>query len=570
MADKLAMIRLKFLSVFCFLLGVTANTASSSTSDCNGNIEKRIQSLEQTLREHNYRYYVQADTDISDAEFDVLEQELKRLQNCLQQTYDNILQPPVSGHRQQHAVYMGSLRKLQSESEAAAFVKRIQSIGDRLLVQPKVDGVALELVYIDGYLTAATTRGDGEAGEDVLARIKSAPAIPARIPFKSRAIIHGELFWHPGHQAKGKPEGYASARHYTAALLKKESVSASVLAQLDFFPWYWANSIHDSLLEDNETFSEWGFDQPKRHTHIADSMVAVNSLRDQYQQSSGHPFLMDGIVLKASSHASADRLKGSARIPGWAAAWKFPAAERVTTVRAVSWRIGRSGRAAFVLELEPVRFDGIEVSRVAVGGINALKQRDLAAGDYVSISLKGRANPVLLNVLWRPPERKRFTIGTELNQYDTYSCMTLSPGCEQQFIARLLWITRQLKLPGLGEKQLQLLVQQGQIRQLHELMELDVETLVQLPAITKAKAAALVSQIRAGSELPFYRRLLMTGIPGVGWVKAKQLAQRWKGWKQLQQASIADLEQAGLNARVARGVKQWLTLSEIRQLIDHL
>ncbi|MGY0218075.1 DNA ligase LigA-related protein [Endozoicomonadaceae bacterium StTr2] len=563
------MIRLKFLPFFCCLLAPVNAVANGSASHCEDRIEQRIHSLEQTLREHNYRYYVQADTVISDAEYDALEQELKRLQDCLHQTYDNILQPPVSGHRQQHAVYMGSLRKLQSESEAAAFVKRVRNIGDTLLVQPKIDGVALELVYVDGYLVAATTRGDGETGEDVLARIKSVPAIPARIPFKTRAIIHGELFWHTGNQ-NSTPEGYASARHYTAALLQKDSVAEKALAQLNFFPWYWANSIHQSLLEDNETFSTWGFSLPKQHTHIANNMAEVNSLRQTYQQGSEHPFLMDGIVLKAASHASINRLKGSLQIPGWAAAWKFPAAEKVTTVRAVSWRIGRSGKAAFVLELEPVRFDGIEVSRVSVGGIKALQQRDLAAGDLVSISLKGQANPVLLNVLWRPPERKRFAAVDKLNKYDAFSCMTLSTDCEQQFTARLLWITRQMKLSGLGEKQLQLLVQQGEIRQLHHIMLLDTEVLESLPAITKARASVLAGQIKASSELSFDRRLLIAGIPGIGWMKAKQLAQKVKSWEQLQQASIDDLKLAGLNAGVARGVKHWLILPEVMQLLKHL
>ena len=552
-----------------FLNGVVLAAA------CPDKLQLQINSLAETIRQHEYLYHVKARPVISDAEFDALQRQLEHLRRCLGQTTDNILAPPQSTHLQPHAAYMGSLRKAGTSKDIASFIEKMRQLDDQVLIQPKVDGIALELVYLDGHLKAASTRGNGDAGENVLQRIQNIPAVPAHIEGQSgKLILHGELFLRRDKvalSASEEPDSYASARHHAAALLMKSRVTQKQLALLDFFPWYWVNSVNPTLLDDYRQLKHWGFHWPLEYSQIITNSEQAASRRMLYHNDADLPFLLDGVVLKANKRVTAKQLPGTRERPGWVLAWKFPPQEKVTQVKNISYRIGRSGRAAFVLQLEPVLFDGIEVRRVAVGGVKALRDRDVAPGDHISIGFKGGANPVFLKVLWRPPQRKPYAV-PDFDRYSAFSCMTLlSEDCDQQFLARLFWIVQQLKLSSLGEATLASLVKAGYLKALHDLFEVNWEAVASVnPAISVALTAQWSNQLKSAKHQSFEKRMLVAGIPGIGIRRAEKLATHFADWDELKRASVKALVKAGLNQRAAAEVRDWLSLPAAMRLIPYL
>ncbi len=550
------------------ILSVFLNSAALAAS-CPEQLQQQINSLSETVRKHEYLYHVKGQPEISDAEFDALQERLRHLQNCLGQNTDDVLTLPSGIHSQAHAAYMGSLRKAETQQEIEAFIKKIRQADDQVLLQPKIDGIALELVYLDGHLQAASTRGNGESGENVLARILSIPAIPSQIENQTgRLVLHGEFFLRLD-KAVSASSDYASARHHAAALLMKTQVSKTQLALLDFFPWHWVNSPNSTRMADYQQLEKMGFHWPLKYSQlIADTEQAVIG-RHGYYNNKELPFLLDGIVLKANKHSTVQQLPGTSERPGWAIAWKFPPQEQVTEVKNITYRIGRSGRAAFVLEVKPVLFGGAEVSRVAVGGVKALTERNVAPGDHISVAFKGSANPVFLKVLWRTPQRKPYVV-PELDQYDAFSCMTLSAGCKQQFLARLLWIVQQLKISSLGEATLERLMDAGHLKKLYDLFETDWIKLSKNTGINTDDVRRWSAQLASARHQPFAKRILVAGIPGIGVVKAQKLADEFAGWDDLGKATSDDLVKAGLNHQTATDLQKWFSSAEIIRLLRYL
>src|SRR6185312_3961122 len=247
-----------------------------------------------------------------------------------------------------------------------------------LWAQPKVDGVAVTLLYLDGQLRQATSRGDGVHGSDWTAKAMRIEAIPRHLPHAPpRVVLQGELYWRLSGHVQAR-DGGANAR--------------STLADVQAWRERW------------------------------------------YRQEL--PFAADGTVVRQGRRPPASTWQ--ARPPTWAVAWKYPAAQALAEVRAVTFTVGRSGRITPVLELDPVQLGDHRVRRVSVGSLQRWRKMDIRPGDHVEVALAGLTIPRLQAVAWRARERVALAV-PDPRAHDAWSCWQDTPGCEQQFLARLLW-----------------------------------------------------------------------------------------------------------------------------------
>ena len=360
--------------------------------------------LASEVAQHDERYFHRNAPGISDNEYDALANRLKHWETCFGSVQIN--KPSVGSLRAKipHRAVMGSLKKASTIAEVNNFLQAIQ--GSEVLVQPKIDGVAVELVYGHGRLVQATTRGDGQNGVDITHHIKQVPLIPAMLPNpEQEVVLHGELFARLDRTEPELLQNYASARHLVAGQLNRSSPDRKALSAFDFFPWLWVNSPFADDRQSIKELARMGFPLPEKHTHLVHSLSQVEQLSADYFASQNVPFLMDGIVIKADSNLLRTRLGSSGNVPGWAMAWKFAGQSALAEVAKITFTTGRSGKITPVVHINPVQLGNRTITRISLGSVAKLKQVDLAIGDLITVSLKGRATPVFGQVLLRAHTR---------------------------------------------------------------------------------------------------------------------------------------------------------------------
>ncbi len=507
-----------------------------------------IKSLSQEIRNHDRLYYLHHAPDISDTEYDELKAELGMLTRC----FPSFNVPPASReeqNNQKHQAFMGSLKKAENKDDIIAFLQKHKAAA--ILLQPKIDGIAVELVYNKGKLVAASTRGDGEQGRDILRYLRYTPLIPLQLNTQHKVILHGELFVRLDEVSSTLLAQFSSARHMVAGLVSRVDIDPTSLRAIDFFPWRWVNSMEESETASQPQLKQWGFDLPFQFTHLAMSISEIQKLRNHYANHEKLPFLLDGVVLKVDSLNYRRQSGWAYDNPNWAMAWKFPSITRITEVTDINFTIGRTGRITPVLRLTPVKISGKTISRVSLGSVNKLQEKGVAIGDKISVALKGAAIPVLDKVVFQSPIRQ-FPVWPEADRYNADTCLSVQPDCEQQFLARARWLIGSdgLNWPENAQNTVLEGIQTGKIKQL-------ADVLYQAPKTVDTPSMA--AQIRALS------------IPGIGLIKSRELAKHFTNWQELQNASEQDLiESAGLTESTIKTMQHYLQKVEIREVILRL
>ena len=397
------------MKIITVLLWITLLVCAAARSeDCphwsHDEAFANIKRLVREVAQHDERYFHHNAPSISDSEYDALTERLAQWQSCF--GFAQINTPNASSHRakSRHRAVMGSLKKASTIEEVNNFLQVLR--GNKVLVQPKIDGIAVELVYCHGQLVQATTRGDGKSGVDITHHIKHVQMIPAMLANpEQEVVLHGELFARLDRIDPELLQRYASARHLVAGQLNRSSPDSKALSAFDFFPWLWVNSPFSSDRHSIKELARMGFPLPQKHTHLVHSLSQVEQLSADYSASQNVPFLMDGIVIKADSNLLRTQLGWSGNVPGWAMAWKFAGQSALAEVAKITFAIGRSGKITPVVHINPVRLGNRTITRISLGSVAKLKQVDLAIGDLISVSLKGRATPVFGQVLLRAQTR---------------------------------------------------------------------------------------------------------------------------------------------------------------------
>ena len=432
---------------------------------------------------------------------------------------------------------------------------------DDLWVQPKVDGVAVSLVYRDGALAQAISRGDGRHGQDWTANARRIAAVPARLASgRGRLVLQGELYWRlDGHvQAEA---GGGGARGRVAGLLARQALSAEDGSRIGLFVWDWPQGPAD-MSERLAGLRRLGFDSPDytRAVQHADDMAGWRE--HWYRQPL--PFASDGIVIRHGQRPPAERWQAAP--PHWAVAWKYPAEQALAEVRAVEFRIGRRGRITPLLHLQPLQLDDRRIARVSAGSLARWRQLDIRPGDQVAVRLAGLSIPRLDGVVWQASERTPLQVPDPARHHPLSCWQARETGCAGQFHARLVWLggRQGLALDGIGPGTWQTLQDSGQLHGLLDWLTLGEAQLGALPGFGAQRAATVWRSLQTARQRPFARWLRALGLPPSG---STRLA---ADWQSLATRSEADWLGAGASRRQARQLQAFFAHPEVDALRTRL
>ncbi|MBP1474310.1 NAD-dependent DNA ligase LigB [Frateuria sp. MAH-13] len=398
--------------------------------------------------------------------------------------------------------------------DAAAVQAWMHARGDRdLWAQPKADGVAVTLLYVDGELRQAVSRGDGLHGSDWTAQVAKIAAVAKHLAHAPpRVVLQGELVWRlPGHRQA--TEGGVRARADVAGALARDPFDAGAAAHIGLFVWDWPSGPADMRAR-LAGLQAMGFGASAALTQPVTSLAQVRRWRERWYRQA-LPFATDGTVLRQGR-----RPRGTAwqpAPPDWAVAWKYPPARALATVRAVDFRRGRRGRISVVLTLEPVVLDDRTVRRVSVGSLERWRKLDARPGDQVALSLAGLTIPRLDGVVWRTRERAAVTVPTEATR-DGLDCWHPDAGCERQFLARLVWLggRQGVRIDGIGETTWRALVDAGLLHGVLDWLSLTPAQLAAVPGIGAARGAKLSQAFAHARAAGFGSWLRALGMPPAG------------------------------------------------------
>ena len=543
--------------------------------------------LADEIRYHNRLYYEKAQPVISDAEYDKPFARLVVLEECFpvlvaQDSPTSKVGGGVSGETRlvTHEEPMLSLSSATGSDTVEKLLKRVATAGAvQLLVQPKVDGLPVELVYNAGRLVSASTRGDGRAGEDVTKRVREIQGIPQQLSgtFPDKVVVRGEIYADlellQGYRMGAAAERYATPRHMAAGVLKAQKQDPAAVAVLRLFPFELVSpgSVTTDLAA-LQLLSDWGFPVALKHTVMVRTFTDIEAVYHDYlARRAQQPFAMDGIVVKLDDLLLRQQLGAGARAPLWAAAWKFPPDTATTRVCEIIWMVGRSGRRTPVAELVPVHLGGVTVSRVSLHNEAELGRLDIAPGDQVVVELVGDVIPQLLEVVGRAPRKAAAgatPVQVPVPPLDI--CLKDSADCREQFIARAAYFTSKsgLGIAGLGRSRLQKLVEAGLVRDLPSLFLLKADAVAAVPGFGAESARRLTAAIRAASHPDSFRTVTALGIPGVGPKSMEHLARQFASLDALLGAGEEQLTVlAASDSRAARTVRSFFHSSGGQELL---
>ena len=379
-------------------------------------------------------------------------------------------------------------------------------------VQPKVDGVAVSLVYQKGLLVQAISRGNGVQGKDWTLSARQIAGIPQQLAQPRDLVVQGELYWHlDGHvQASA---GSLNARGNVAGLMARKQLGAEDAAGIGFFAWDWPEGPAD-LTERIAALDALGFASTAPFSHPIAEFAEVQRWREHWYRSP-LPFASDGIILRQNQRPVADRWQ--AKAPYWIVAWKYPFAQALAEVRKVQFNIGRTGRITPVLDVSPIWLDDRQVKRVSVSSLPRWKALDIRPGDQVSISLAGLTIPRLDGVVLRSVERVPMEVPNAAD-FHHLSCWQPTAGCASQFRARLTWLSGKqgLAMPHVGPGIWEKLLETGRLNNLLDWLTLDAPELANINGFGERSTARLLNSFNSARERPFAHWLKALGLPPTG------------------------------------------------------
>ncbi|OWP52639.1 NAD-dependent DNA ligase LigB [Pseudomonas nitroreducens] len=519
---------------------------------------QQIDALRAQLKQWDDAYHRDGHSPVADELYDQARERLQQWQLCFPQTPAGPESPLASSAGEvRHPFVHTGLDKLPD----ALAVRTWQLNRSDLWVQPKVDGVAVTLVYRKGRFVQAISRGDGTAGQDWTANAQRIAAIPKELPGTgTELVLQGELYWRLPRHVQAL-QGGAGARGKVAGLMARKALGDEG-TQIGLFVW----ELPDGPLEMPERLErlrQLGFGDSAELTEAVAGLPDIEAWREHWYHQP-LPFASDGIVIRQGRRPPGQAW--SAQAPGWAVAWKYPHQQALAEVRRVEFKVGRSGRVTPVLHLAPVELDGRTIQRVGVGSLKRWRSLDVRPGDQVAITLAGLTIPRLDGVVWRPPARVEIS-APEDGQYNALSCWQPTAGCEEQFLARLEWLggKKGLDLSGAGPGTWRRLHHAGLLRGLLDWMKLTPEQLSRVPGLGERSSTSLHQQFQLARHRSFAVWLRALGAPspsahpaGEDWTAlAARNALQWQ-------------EQPGIGKIRAAQLEAFFTAPEVAQLREQL
>ncbi len=572
-------------------------------------IVQRVADLRDNIDYHNYRYYALDDPVVPDAEYDRLLRELERLEN----QYPELITPqsptqrvgaaPVEGFGEiVHTVPMLSLANAFEEQELVDFDRRVR---ERLEVEQveysaetKLDGLAASIRYEQGVLVSAATRGDGSRGEDVTQNIRTIKAVPLGLrgdDFPRVLEVRGEVFMTDEgfrrlneEQLRRGEKPYANPRNAAAGGLRQLDPRITAARPLTMY-CYGVGDVRDGWLPNTHSgilarLRNWGL----RVSPEAAVVQGVDGCKQYYadmlirRESLG--YAIDGVVFKVNSVAEQAVLGAVSRAPRWAVAYKFPAEEALTTVRAIDVQVGRTGTLTPVARLEPVQVGGVTVTNATLHNQDEIDRKDVRVGDTVVVRRAGDVIPEVARVVKerRPRRTRRFYLpdrcpvcGSDVVRIEGEAAARCSGGlycaAQRKQAVRHFASRRAMDIEGLGDKLVEQLVDAGLVGSILDVYALDEKQLAGLERMGKKSAANLVAAIEKSRNTTFARFLFALGIRDVGEATAQTLANHFGDLDSLRCADEERLQEVpDVGPVVARQIRSFFAEDHNQEVIDGL
>ncbi|MDG6772954.1 NAD-dependent DNA ligase LigA [Thiomicrorhabdus sp. ZW0627] len=544
-------------------------------------VEQQIQALRDEIAQHNYAYYVLDNPQISDAQYDELYRELVRLEqeNPELITEDSPTQrvgdQPLKGFTSvTHAVPMFSLDNAFSQEDLDSFEKRIQERLPELTAvdyaaEPKMDGLAINLRYVNGIFHQATTRGDGTTGEDVTHNVRTIHSIPLKLlgnGWPRILEVRGEVFMSKQTfeqlnltQIENGEKAFANPRNAAAGTLRQLNPKITAQRHLSFYLYGWGEISADWQLPELynnviQQFKEWGLPA----NPDAEVVTGKQGMLDYYEKLKEKrvelPYEIDGIVYKVNRIQYYSQLGFTAKAPRWAIARKFPAEEVWTDLLDIEIQVGRTGALTPVARLKPVAVGGVIVSNATLHNLDEIRRKDVQIGDTVIVRRAGDVIPEVVGPVLskRTDDAREFVMPIRCPECDSevvkehdkavyrcsggLFCPAQRKRALQHFVSR-----KAFDIQGLGDKLIDQLANLEWVKHPDDIFKLTVEKLSGLERMAEKSAQNVINAIQQSKQTTFARFIYALGIPEVGEVTAKNLAQHFKQLDALMKAELDEL-----------------------------
>lgn len=516
--------------------------------------QEEISRLQQQIKQWDDDYWKEGKSEVEDGVYDQLSARLTQWQRCFGNETRDVMMPPLNG-AVIHPVAHTGVRKMADKIALSLWMRERSD----LWVQPKVDGVAVTLVYRDGKLNKAISRGNGLKGEDWTQKVRLISAVPQTVSGPlANSTLQGEIFLkREGHIQQQM--GGINARAKVAGLMMRQDDS-DTLNSLGVFVWAWPDG--PQLMTDRlKELATAGFTLTQTYTRAVKNADEVARVRNAWWKAK-LPFVTDGVIVRAAKEPESRHwLPGQAE---WLVAWKYQPVAQVAEVKAIQFAVGKSGKISVVTSLAPVMLDDKKVQRVNIGSVRRWQEWDIAPGDQILVSLAGQGIPRIDDVVWRGAERTKPT--PPENRFNSLTCYFASDVCQEQFISRLVWLGSKqvLGLDGIGEAGWRSLHQTHRFEHIFSWFLLTPEQLQNTPGIAKSKSAQLWHQFNLARKQPFTRWVMAMGIP---LTRAALNASDERSWSQLLLSTEQFWQQLpGTGSGRARQVIEWKENAQIKKL----
>ncbi|EMB0579179.1 NAD-dependent DNA ligase LigB [Escherichia coli] len=538
------------ISILCWQSSVWAVCPAWSPARA----QEEISRLQQQIKQWDDDYWKEGKSEVEDGVYDQLSARLTQWQRCFGSEPRDVMMPPLNGAVMHPVAHMG-VRKMVDKNALSLWMRERSD----LWVQPKVDGVAVTLVYRDGKLNKAISRGNGLKGEDWTQKVSLISAVPQTVSGPlANSTLQGEIFLQrEGHIQQQM--GGINARAKVAGLMMRQDDS-DTLNSLGVFVWAWPDG--PQLMSDRlKELATAGFTLTQTYTRAVKNADEVARVRNEWWKAE-LPFVTDGVVVRAAKEPESRHwLPGQAE---WLVAWKYQPVAQVAEVKAIQFAVGKSGKISVVASLAPVMLDDKKVQRVNIGSVRRWQEWDIAPGDQILVSLAGQGIPRIDDVVWRGAERTKPT--PPENRFNSLTCYFASDVCQEQFISRLVWLGSKqvLGLDGIGEAGWRALHQTHRFEHIFSWLLLTPEQLQNTPGIAKSKSAQLWHQFNLARKQPFTRWVMAMGIP---LTRAALNASDERSWSQLLFSTEQFWQQLpGTGSGRARQVIEWKENAQIKKL----
>jgi DNA ligase (NAD+) len=573
----------------------------------------RISRLRTEIRHHDYLYYVKDSPEVSDEQYDKLYRELVALEEehpdliTDDSPTQRVAGQPVAGFATiEHAAPMLSLDSDQNPDTLRRFDERVRKgLGDdfpvEYVLEPKLDGASVELVYQNGVLLQASTRGDGRRGEGITANVRTIQSVPLRLRDGERPVppflsIRGEVIMHSEDfdklnetlMAEGR-EPFANPRNAAAGALRQLDPQLTASRPLDLYAYDILASEEldlESQWDVLQALRDWGLrvnDHVRRAATVDDILEYHRELEERRDDLGFLGYEIDGIVIKLNDLEAREMLGWTTRHPRWAFAFKFPPRKEITRLLSILPSVGRTGVVTPVAIMLPVEIGGVTVSRATLHNREEVARKDVREGDRVRIQRAGDVIPQVVERI-EEPDRERGpewrmpdvcpSCGTALTERGPFTVCPNSFECPAQLVGRIVHFASRnaLDVEGLGDETAKQFVNEGLVKQLPDLFELRTDQLVQLEGFAEKSASKLVealAKVAAGVELP--RFLYGLGIPEVGTAVARDLARHFGSFERLRTADEAALQEvSGVGPRMAEQILAFFAEPKNAEVLDEL